>query len=237
MRLKVVCPHLRLDGFGERIEGEMGRKIMDLERYRKTLIFVIPFCLMFIYLSLADGQTAPGEPEKAIPIPKGEVAADDDRYIIGSEDVLFIYVWGEKELSRAATVRLDGKISMPLADEVQAAGVTPLQLKGKLTEKLKEYIENPTISVIVTEANSFKVFITGQVRTPGVYRLRAETSLAQIIAMAGGLTEWADQKKITILRREGGKEKRMVINFKKVISGDSPDTNIILKAGDTIIVP
>jgi protein involved in polysaccharide export with SLBB domain len=96
---------------------------------------------------------------------------------------------------------MDGKISVPLIDEVQAAGLTPLQLKEVLIEKFKKFIDNPNISVIVIEANSFKVYITGQVRTPGVYRIRSETSLPQGIAMAGGFTDWANQKKILIIRK------------------------------------
>ncbi len=106
-----------------------------------------------------------------------------------------------------------------------------------ITKKLKEFIENPVVSVTVIEANSYKVYISGQVRTPGVYRLRSETTLMQIIPMAGGFTDWADQKKILIIRKENGKEKRIIVNYKKLIKGDHPDSNIILRAGDTIIVP
>ncbi len=111
---------------------------------------------------------------------------------------------------------------MPLIDEVQAAGLTPLQLKQTITEKLKQFIDNPNVSVVVTEANSFKVFVTGEVRTPGVYRLRSETTLLQIIPMAGGFTEWANQKKILIIRKEGGKEKRITANYKKILEGEDP---------------
>jgi polysaccharide export outer membrane protein len=134
-------------------------------------------------------------------------------------------------------VRMDGKISVPLIDEVQAAGLTPLQLKEVLIEKFKKFIDNPNISVIVIEANSFKVYITGQVRTPGVYRIRSETSLPQGIAMAGGFTDWANQKKILIIRKENGKEKRITANYKKIVEGNEPISNSILKSGDTIIVP
>ena len=91
--------------------------------------------------------------------------------------------------------------------------------------------------MIVTETNSFKVFVTGQVRTPGVYRLRSETTVLQIIPMAGGFTDWANQKKILIIRKENGKEKRIIVNYKKIMKGDDPRSNIILKAGDTIIIP
>jgi polysaccharide export outer membrane protein len=165
------------------------------------------------------------------------VPADSTNYIIGSEDVLYIHVWKEEHLSRTVPVRIDGKISIPLVDEIQAAGLTPLQLKELLMKRLKEFVDIPNISVMVMEANSFKVYISGQVRNPGVYRLRSETTLLQIIPMVGGFTEWANQKKILIIRKENGKEKRMTVNYKKIVKGDDPSSNIILKSGDTIIVP
>ena len=168
---------------------------------------------------------------------QAEVAADSDRYVIGSEDVLYIHVWKEETLSKTVSVRMDGKISMPLIDEIQAAGVTPLKLKEILTERLKEFVEIPTVTVIVMEANSFKVYISGQVKSAGVYRLRSETTLAQMISMAGGLGEWANKSKIIIIRKENGKEKRFTINYKKIVKGKDLNSNILLKSGDTIIVP
>jgi len=168
---------------------------------------------------------------------QAEVAADSDRYIIGAEDVLYIHVWREETVTKTVSVRMDGMISIPLVDEIQAAGLTPLQLKEKLTERLKEFIENPNVAVVVMEANSFKVYVSGQISKPGIYRLRSDTTLAQIISMAGGLTEWANQKKIIIIRKEDGKEKRFTINYKKIVKGEDLDSNIILKSGDTIIVP
>jgi polysaccharide export outer membrane protein len=158
-------------------------------------------------------------------------------YVIGPEDVLYIHVWKEDTLSRTVPVRMDGKISLPLIDDIQAAGLTARQLKEVVTKKLKEFIDTPNVSVIVIEANSYKVYVSGQVRTPGVYRLRSETSILQIIPMAGGFTDWANQKKILIIRKENGKEKRIIVNYKKIVEGDAPDSNIVLKAGDTIIVP
>jgi polysaccharide export outer membrane protein len=169
--------------------------------------------------------------------PKGEVAADSDRYVIGPEDVLYIHVWREESLTRTVPVRIDGNISLPLVNEIRAGGLTPLELREALTEKLKAYIESPIVSVTVTEANSYKVYVSGEVRTPGVYRLRSETSLLQIIPMAGGFTEWANQKKILILRKESGKEKRITVNYKNAVSGEEPGSNVILRAGDTVIVP
>ena len=157
--------------------------------------------------------------------------------MIGPEDILYIHVWREEALSRTVPVRMDGNISLPIIQEIKAAGLTPLKLKEGLTEKLKEFIESPNVSVTVMEANSYKVYISGQVRTPGVYRLRSETNLLQMIPMAGGFAEWANQKKILIIRKEGGKEKRFTVNYKKILKGKDPESNVILKAGDTIIVP
>lgn len=168
---------------------------------------------------------------------QAEVLADSSKYVIGPEDVLYIHVWKEEALSRTVPVRFDGKISIPLIDEAPAAGLTPLQLKENLTEQFKKFISNPVISVIVMEANSFKVYISGEVRTPGVYRLRSETSILQIIPMAGGFTEWADKKNILIIRKEGGKEKRFKVNYKEAVRGKEPAAKMILKPGDTIIVP
>ena len=168
---------------------------------------------------------------------QAEIAADSNQYVIGPEDVLYIHTWKEESLSRQVPVRMDGKISLPLIDEVQAAGVTPLQLKEVLIEKFKKFIDNPSVSVIVMEANSFKVYVSGQIKTPGVYRIRGETSLLQIIPMAGGFTDWAKQKKILIIRKENGQEKRITVNYKKIVEGKEPISNSILKSGDTIIVP
>jgi polysaccharide export outer membrane protein len=190
---------------------------------------------IFIFFSIAYPQT-----DKEILLKKeaqAEVPADSDSYVIGSEDILYIHVWKEETLSKTVSVRMDGKISIPLVDEIQAAGITPLQLKGKLTEKLQDFVEAPNVTVIVMEANSFKVYFSGQVKTPGVLRLRTETTLAQAISMVGGFADWANQSKIIIIRKEDGKEKRFTVNYKKIINGADLKSNIILKSGDTIIVP
>jgi polysaccharide export outer membrane protein len=193
-----------------------------------------------LFVFLISGQIALAQTEKEEVLKKqaqAEVAADSDQYVIGPEDVLYIHVWREEALSRTVPVRMDGNISLPIIQEIKAAGLTPLNLKEGLTERLKEFIESPNVSVTVMEANSYKVYISGQVRTPGVYRLRSETSLLQMIPMAGGFAEWANQKKILIIRKEGGKEKRFTVNYKKILTGKDPESNVILKAGDTIIVP
>ena len=168
---------------------------------------------------------------------QADVVADSDQYVIGAEDVLYIHVWREDALTRTVPVRMDGNISLPIIQEIRASGLTPLQLKEELTKRLKEYIESPNVSVTVMEANSFKVYVSGQVKTPGVYRLRSETTVLQIIPMAGGFTDWANQKKILVIRKENGKEKHITVNYKKIMKDNDPGSNLILKAGDTVIVP
>lgn len=201
----------------------------------RLLFLAIALAIGFIFPSLIWAQPMKeSSPPKEI---KGEIPADSDQYIIGPEDVLFIHVWKEEGLSGKMAVRTDGKISLSLIDEISAAGQTPLQLKEKISERLKLYIENPTVSVIVTEVNSFKVYVSGQVRTPGVHRLRSDTSIIQIISLAGGFTDWANPKKIVLIRKEDGKDVRMIINYNKIVQGDDLKSNINLKPGDTIIVP
>jgi len=202
---------------------------------RTVYIAIIVALILWVCVPMAFSQEDKGGQEKKKPEPQWMPISDS--YVIGPEDVLSIHVWKEETFSRTVPVRMDGKISLPLIDDVQAAGYTARQLKEVLTNKLKEFVENPNVSVTVSEANSYKVYISGQVRSPGVYRLRSETSLLQFIPMVGGFTDWANQKKILIIRKEDGKEKRFTINYKKIVSGKDPDSNIILKTGDTIIVP
>jgi polysaccharide export outer membrane protein len=165
---------------------------------------------------------------------QGEVAVDNDQYIIGPEDVLHIYVWKEESLTKTVPVRIDGKISLPLVDDIQAADLTPLQLKDALTKKLKSFVDNPTVTITVMEANSFRVFVSGEVKQPGIHRIRSAMTLVKLMTMVGGFTEWANQKKILIITKEKGVEKRLTVNYKNIIDGDEPD--IVINRGDTIIV-
>lgn len=189
--------------------------------------------LIMIFMTL---PVSAADPVDKGTLPKG-AGVNENTYIIGTEDVVYVHVWKEESLSRAVPVRSDGKISLPIIDDIQAEGLTPLQLKEVLIRKMKRYIDNPTLSVIILEANSFRVFVSGQVRAPGMFKLRAQTTLLQIIPIAGGFTEWADQKKITIIRKEKGSEKRITVNYKKLVEGDEKHSDIVLKSGDTIIVP
>ena len=211
----------------------------------KTSIKKIGLSIILIVLGLIIAQdfvnaqtdkevSAKSASPAPVPLP---VPPDSDKYLIGPEDVLFIQVWKEEQLSQTVMVRTDGKISLPLIDEIQATGLTPLRLKEVLTQKFKQFVETPIVTVMVREAKSFKVYIGGQVAKSGVYTLVEEITILQLIPLAGGFTEWANQRKILLVRKEGGNEKRFTINFKKIISGKDLSNNMVLKPGDTIIVP
>ena len=159
------------------------------------------------------------------------------KYVIGPEDILRIDVWEEPKLSLSVPVRTDGKISVTLLNDVQASGLTPLELRNQLTEQLSQYIKNPTVSVVVEQVNSLKIFVVGEVRRPGVYDVKREVNILQAISMAGGFTEWAKKRNIKIFRKFTGGEKIIPINYNKIASGNHPELNIPLQPGDTIVVP
>ena len=158
-------------------------------------------------------------------------------YVIGTDDVLSIVYWKDKDMSSDAQVRPDGRIALPLINEVQAAGLTPEQLRERLTEESKKYMEDANITVVVRQINSRKVFITGEVNRPGPYPLTSPITVMQLIAMAGGLQEYADSKKIVIMRTENGKPTSLKFNYKDVTAGKNLQQNIVLKPGDTVVVP
>ena len=158
-------------------------------------------------------------------------------YVIGADDVLAILFWKDKDLTTEVAVRPDGKITLPLLNDIEAAGLTPDQLRAVLTTAAARYVEDPNVTVVVKAINSRRVYITGQVSKPGQYPLTAPTSVMQLIAMAGGLTEFADTKKIIIMRTENGKPVAYAFNYKEVLSRKNLKQNIELKPGDTVVVP
>ena len=179
---------------------------------------------------------APTPPAAAATVAPGGVPLPDD-YVIGPEDVLSIVFWRDKDMSTDVSVRPDGKISLPLLNDVQAAGLTPIQLRDRLVDVSKQFFEDPSVSVVVKNMNSRKVFITGQVSKPGPYALVSPTTVLQLISIAGGLQEYADSKKILIIRNENGRPMSYPFNYKDVVSGKNLRQNILLKPGDTVIVP
>jgi polysaccharide biosynthesis/export protein len=158
-------------------------------------------------------------------------------YVIGTDDVLSIVYWKDKDMSSDAQVRPDGRIALPLINEVHVAGLTPEQLRLRLTEESKKYMEDANITVVVRQINSRKVFITGEVSKPGPYPLTAATTVMQLISMAGGLREYADSKNIMIMRTVDGKPSSLKFNYKELIAGKNLQQNIELKPGDTVVVP
>src|SRR5262249_44351728 len=152
-------------------------------------------------------------------------------------DVLTIVFWRDKDMSSDVSVRPDGKISLPLLNDVEALGLTPEQLRLHLTESANTLLEDPTVSVVVKAINSRKVFITGEVGKPGPYPLSGPTTVLQMIATAGGVNEYADSKNIQIMRTEDGKPVSHKFNYQDVIKGKKVAQNIVLKPGDTIVVP
>jgi polysaccharide biosynthesis/export protein len=162
----------------------------------------------------------------------------DDSFVIGNDDVLAVSVWKEPEVSKSVPVRSDGKISLPLVGEVQAAGQTPLKLEREIAARLKNYIEEPEVTVIVEQINSRKFNILGQVNKPGSYLLTNNATILDAIALAGGFRDFAKQKSIYVLRQSpGGSQKRIPFNYKEVLKGKNPDQNIKLEPRDTIVVP
>lgn len=160
-----------------------------------------------------------------------------DDYLIGPEDVLSIVFWRHKDMSGDVVVRPDGKITLPLLNDVQAARRTPEQLRLELIERAGHFVEDPTATVIVKQIHSRKVFITGQVEKPGPYQIFAPTTVIQLIAMAGGLREFADGERILIMRLEGDRPVGYNFNYKHVSRRLNMRQNIELKPGDTVIVP
>lgn len=156
-------------------------------------------------------------------------------FVIGPEDVLSIVFWRDKDMTTEVRVRPDGKISLPLLDEVQAAGLTPAQLRAHLIDESKRFFGNPNVTVVVSEINSRKVFITGQVVKPGPYSIVSPTTVLQLIALAGGLTDFADSKNITIVRNENGRTSTYRFNYRAI--RQNPAQNLELKPGDTVVVP
>ena len=162
----------------------------------------------------------------------------DNSFVIGNDDLLAISVWKEPDISRQVPVRSDGRISLPLVGEVKAAGETPLKLEQELAARLKNYIEEPEVTVIVQQINSQKFNILGQVSRPGSFALTNSATVLDAIALAGGFRDFAKQKSIYVLRENGdGTETRIPFNYKQVVRGKNPEQNIKLQPRDTVVVP
>lgn len=167
---------------------------------------------------------------------RGETCAAAE-YLIGPGDVLHISVWKDNSLDRVVTVRPDGMISYPLLSDVQASGQTPMQLQKSLGEKLKQYMADPEVSVVVQEVHSFAVSVLGEVKTPGRYELKGQSTVLDVLAQAGGLSPFASASNIVILRDEGGVKKRIVFDYNAAVSKQGGDELFYVHPGDIIMVP
>jgi len=173
----------------------------------------------------------------AIPPSTAAVASDPaDTYVIGASDVLAVTVWKETNLSGSLLVRPDGMISMPLIGDVLASGATPNQLKGQIAEKLKKFVQDPNVSVVVSQIHSKNVYLMGEVGKKGPIEMTAGMTLLEAIGSGGGLTEFANKKKIYILRDEAGSRQKIPVHYKEALKGDRT-MDLALKPGDTIVVP
>jgi len=209
------------------------------------------FMAFFALALVVGGQNPPAQPEQNPPdtttppapadapkesaaSPAGAAAAvDPNTFVIGPEDIIAVQVWREPEFTRGAVVRPDGRITLPLIKEVQAAGQTPNQLAAEIAKRLSEYIKDPQVDVTVTQVRSQKYYITGEVNKTGSFPLAVPTRVLEALTNAGGFRDFANKKKIVILR----KGERLKFNYKEVVKGKNPEQNIFLESGDYIIVP
>jgi polysaccharide biosynthesis/export protein len=180
---------------------------------------------------------APGAATPERPWNAGSAATQPADYLIGPNDVLSVVFWREKDLSAEVVVRPDGKISLPLLNDVQVGGLTPEQLRLHLADEARRFVEDPVVTVIVKQIANNKVFIVGEVRQPGPQLLSGPTTVLQLIAMAGGLTDLADRKHIVVTRTEGNQSRSYEFNYSDVVKGKGLAQNILLKPGDTVVVP
>lgn len=181
--------------------------------------------------------SAPAEaPRSTVVVPAGAVRLASD-YVIGPEDLLQISVWKNESLSRQLPVRPDGKISMPLLHDIQASGLTPMQLRDKIATALAEFMPNPEVSVTVLEVRSYRVSVLGEVQKPGVLQLKAPTTVLEALALAGGFRDFASPSKIVIFRKgDGGQTQRLRFNYNRAV-GSAGEENLPLRSGDVVVVP
>jgi len=197
---------------------------------------------LFLVVAIANAQPLLAGPQEP------PASGQEVEYVIGPEDVLDISVWDNTQLTRTVPVRPDGKISLPLLNDVKAAGMTPMQLRQFLTTALAPYIPMATVSVIVREVHSFKVTVIGEVKAPGRYELKSQSTVLDVLAMAGGLTEYAERSRIVVLRRQGSGTRQIAFAFDKLDTGNGGarngsaakqgvQHNFDLEPGDIVLVP
>lgn len=188
-------------------------------------------------------QQVPPAPQQAAPqttpmqTPEAVNAVLDPSYVIGPDDVLSVLFWRDKDTTTDVVVRPDGKITLPLLNDIVAAGLTPDQLRVSIQKAAEQYFQDPNVSVVVKAVNSRRVYVTGSVNKPGPYLLTSKTTVLQMLAQAGGLGDFAKKDKIAVMRTVNGQTQLFKFNYKDVIAGKRLEQNIELRPGDTIVVP
>lgn len=216
-----------------------------MKQYSITVQTTAQVLALVGFVQAVAAQSAPARPQAAAQqqaapangAPTADGVALPPDYVIGPDDVLAVLFWRDQEMSGDYVVRPDGQITLPLLNDVRAAGLTPEQLREELTKAASKLMEDPSVTVGVKAINSRKVHITGMVAKPGAYPLTAPTTVVQLIATAGGLHEFANKKKILIVRNEGGRQLAFKFNYKDFMSGKNLKQNIELKPGDTVVIP
>ena len=189
-----------------------------------------PLLALSFFVLAAAGVPSPAASARPDP-------SQDSLYRIGPEDLLRVSVWNNEAMSQTAPVRPDGKISLPLLNDVQAAGLTPMELREELMRRLADYMPHPEVSIVVTDVRSFKVAVIGQVPKPDRYELKSAATVMDVLAMAGGFTEFASRSRVVVIRSDGGKTTRIPFDYEKVRGGDTRQLNFRLRAGDIVLVP
>jgi polysaccharide export outer membrane protein len=201
----------------------------------------LKWCVVSVALLAGLGMVGSAGAQQAAPRAPGVIPAAPvtvgSEFVIGPEDLLQVSVWKNESLSRQLPVRPDGKISLPLLHDVQAAGLTPMQLRDKISTALAEFMPNPEVSVTVLEVRSYRVSVLGEVQKPGVLQLKAPTTVLEAIALAGGFRDFASPSKIVIFRKDnGGQTQRLRFNYNRAV-GAAGEDNVTLRSGDVVVVP
>jgi polysaccharide export outer membrane protein len=204
-----------------------------MEKITGTLVLLFGLTTARLWAQDGPAKDKPAAPAQASAQP---ISVAGPSYIIGADDMLLISVWKEPDLTATLPVRPDGNISLPLLNDVAAAGLSPTQLAASITEKLKKFVADPRVTVVVTQINSQKIFVMGEVQHTGAIQLLPNMTVLQALADAG-FTQFANTKGIYVLRAENGRQQKIPVNYKRLLKGQAIDQNIILKPGDTIVVP
>ena len=211
-----------------------------MKRFARSFLLLVSVALCGTWLLAQSGSpvvnAAAGGSAANKPANSSPGAGNSTDYMIGADDTLHISVWKEPDLTETLPVRPDGKISMPLLNDVQAAGLSPTQLSASITEKLKKFITDPRVTVVVTAMNSRRIFVTGEVNHSGPMALLPHMTMLQALSEAG-FTQFANLKGIYLLRTENGRQSKIPFNYKEVVKGKHPEENIMLRPGDTLVVP